>query len=273
MDGGEPAANDDAVALPPVVASPPVASNAVTPVGFNGAELDHMRMWRAGTGAGAHSSAGVRVGVTGAGDREGRAVGEAEVQCAKLTAQQPLAMVGGSTTRWYVRVNQPWQTNQPQPPVETCSHTASTRREEVGRVQAPQELCDDEHPPSERQKPVTSPRRSLHELRQFDGRGWHDGEGVTALDGVGCGEVVASGAGATYALQHANAGWSARSLSSATLVLALAPRNGSVAELGSPPIQCASASGLWSHAVDVPSAHVHPRRLLVAAPALRAPSK
>ena len=54
-----------------------------------------------------HRSAGVRVGVTGAGDREGRAVGDAEVQCAKLAAQQPLAMVGESTTRWYVRVNQP----------------------------------------------------------------------------------------------------------------------------------------------------------------------
>jgi hypothetical protein len=104
------------------------------------------------------------------------------------------------------------------------------------------------------------------------GRGRHEGDDVGWLDGVGWGEVVASGAGAAYAEQHPNAGVSCRSLSSAIPVLALALRNGSVAELGSPPIQCAADSELCSHAVEEPSAHTHPvLRVAQALPALRAP--
>jgi len=125
---------------------------------------------------------------------------------------------------------------------------------------------------SKRETLNSPPRRSLQALLQFVGRGWHDADGVTALDGVGWGVVVASGAGAAYAEQHPNVGWSARSLSRATPVYALALRNGSVAELGSPSIQCAADSGLCSHAVDEPSAHTHPLvRVAQALPALRAP--
>ena len=118
------------------------------------------------------------------------------------------------------------------------------------------------------------PRRKLHGLAQLVGRGWHEGDGVIALDGVGRGVVVASGAGAAYAEQQPNVGVSYRSLSSATPPKSrpeLALRNGSVTELGSPGAQCAAARGLCNHAVDEPSAQIQPLPVVAAAPALRAP--
>ena len=91
------------------------------------------------------------------------------------------------------------------------------------------------------------------------------------MEGVGCGVFVASGAIAAYAEQHPNVGWSVRSLS--WPVLALALRNGSVTELGSPACQYASDRGLCSHAVDEPSAHDHPLLRVAREPALCAPTQ
>jgi len=114
----------------------------------------------------------------------------------------------------------------------------------------------------------------LQGLAQFAGRGWHEGDGVIALDGVGRGVVVASGAGAANAEQQPDVGVSPRSLSRAMPPKSrpeLALRNGSVTELGSPGAQCAAERGLCSHAVDDPSAHIQPLLAVAAVPALRAP--
>ena len=81
-DGGSPSQNDDAVATPVVATLTPCSSYAARPVGLSGARVDHSRTWRALTNDGAHSAGGVRVGVKGAGEGEGSAVGVAEMQCA-----------------------------------------------------------------------------------------------------------------------------------------------------------------------------------------------